>query len=86
MVENQVLERMSLVMQRVMENKLPLGGKQVIMFGDFHQLPPVVPFKYCLRCGRFLSKPPEYTCKDCPNGNADVVFYDEDKWAFKAPA
>jgi ATP-dependent DNA helicase PIF1 len=84
MVENQTLQRMNLVMQAILKDDRPFGGKQIIFTGDFHQLPPVKPFRSCLRCGRFLSKLPEHTCKDCPAGNAKVVFYDKDKWAFKA--
>jgi ATP-dependent DNA helicase PIF1 len=85
MVENQTLERMNLVIQAILEDDRPFGGKQVIFTGDFHQLPPVKPFDYCLQCGnQLLSKPPEHICKDCPAGNAEVVFYDEDKWAFEA--
>jgi ATP-dependent DNA helicase PIF1 len=86
MVENQTLERMNLVMQAILKDARPFGGKQIILTGDFHQLPPVKPFHSCLRCGRFLSKPPAHICKDCPAGNAEVVFYDQDKWAFKAAA
>jgi ATP-dependent DNA helicase PIF1 len=39
MVSSLMLERMNLVMQSIMENQRPFGGKQVMFTGDFHQLP-----------------------------------------------
>jgi ATP-dependent DNA helicase PIF1 len=84
-LENQTLERMNLVMQSIMSDNRPFGGIQVFFLGDFYQLPPVKPFHYCIKCGRFMSsKGLEYRCLDCPAGNAEVVFHEEDKWAFKA--
>ena len=84
MVENQHMERMNRVIQSIMEDSRPFGGKQVFLLGDFYQLPPVKPFQFCIMCGRFMSKPPAYRCQDCQAGNAHAIFYEGDKWAFKA--
>jgi len=43
-------------MQHVLGSQLPFGGKQVIFLGDFHQLPPVKPFEFCLYCGDPMRK------------------------------
>ena len=37
MVENQFLERLNLLMQYIFQTTKPMGGKQVIFVGDFHQ-------------------------------------------------
>jgi len=85
MLENQILEQMNRVMQSIREDGRPFGGVQMFFLGDFYQLPPVKPFPFCITCGGFMSpKGLEFTCQDCPTGNAGVVFYDGDKWAFKA--
>ncbi|KAJ8114082.1 hypothetical protein ONZ43_g4992 [Nemania bipapillata] len=83
MVENFHFERLNAVMQEARRSYKPFGGAQVIVTGDFHQLPPVKPFEYCLHCGEEL-KPnrseESYVCK------THGVFRDEDKWAFKSEA
>ncbi|CZR68706.1 related to 5`-3` DNA helicase [Phialocephala subalpina] len=83
MVENQFLERMSLILQQIRAPNLPFGGMQVIFLGDFHQLPPVKPFEHCLPCGKLMSKQPPYECEDC-TPTKQAAFKDKDKWAFKA--
>ncbi len=80
MVENLFLERMNIVMQGIMDDRRPFGGKQVILLGDFHQLPPVKPFETCLYCGLLMSKDPPFRCEKCP----EVSYNEGDKWAFKA--
>ena len=43
MVRADVLDAINEVMKNTLNSNLPFGGKQVIMFGDPFQLPPVVP-------------------------------------------
>jgi len=63
MVEGQFLERLNSLMQYVLQNLKPFGGKQVIFLGDFHQLPPVEPFEFCLCCGEaMINQKVEPTC------------------------
>ncbi|KAH0425472.1 hypothetical protein CcaCcLH18_10931 [Colletotrichum camelliae] len=82
MVENQFFERLSRVMCAIRDNSSPFGGVQIVVVGDFCQLPPVKPFEYCLRCGkRMIDVNNQWTCP----GDHDDVFEDRDKWAFKAP-
>jgi ATP-dependent DNA helicase PIF1 len=45
-----------MLMQHILGSPLPFAGKQVIFLGDFHQLPPVKPFEFCLVCGDPMSK------------------------------
>ena len=43
MVRADILDSINEIMKNTMGNELPFGGKQVIMFGDPFQLPPVIP-------------------------------------------
>ena len=87
MVENQFLERLNLLFQNVLKNKVPFGGKQVIFLGDFHQLPPVKPFQHCLQCGESIPVKQELVCvsQKCKGRENQPTFTSDDKWAFKAP-
>lgn len=101
MVENQFLERLNMLFQDVMDNqadpsgrpvlvtRLPFGGKQVIFLGDFHQLPPVKPFAFCLRCGEPIpdkqGHDPICISDYCKAVKDKVHFKPGDKWAFRAP-
>lgn len=83
MVENFHFERLNVIMQEARNSLEPFGGAQVVVTGDFHQLPPVKPFEHCITCGEELvpNRSQElYTCKK------HGIFHDEDKWAFKSEA
>lgn len=54
MVENHLFERLNRVMKDARGNERPFGGVQIIVTGDFCQLPPVKPFQYCMECGAEL--------------------------------
>ncbi|KAL3420323.1 ATP-dependent DNA helicase PIF1 [Phlyctema vagabunda] len=83
MVENQFLERMSLLMQRILGNRKPFGGKQVILLGDFHQLPPVKPFDFCFECGeKMVRLDPVCTKRNCMLFG--WPFNRGEKWSFKS--
>lgn len=86
MVEAQFLERLNSLMQRVLENSKPFGGVQVIFLGDFHQLPPVKPFEFCLHCGEVMANQKfEPICSSDKCERRGVAFKPGDKWAFRAP-
>lgn len=46
------LDRMNEMAKAVRGSDEPFGGIQIIMFGDFCQLPPVKPQDYCFECGK----------------------------------
>lgn len=87
MVENLHFERLDAIMREARgesNRHLPFGGVQLIVTGDFCQLPPVKPFEYCITCGSGLVQhavKPEYKCTKC-----DKVYHDMDKWAFRSKA
>lgn len=102
MVERDLLERLDMMMREARAgwraekgqvkqsshgHALPFGGAQVVVTGDFCQLPPVKPFRYCMYCGKDELKGHNMqdgrvlTCRMCKR-----VYKDEDKWAFSATA
>lgn len=108
MVENQFFERLGRVMRRIRREAAPknsqswmeaqgaFGGVQVMAVGDFCQLPPVEPFKYCLDCGSEMQQEnvgnsvrsyfcPKGVSDEGPQRNAHGYFMEHDKWAFKSP-
>ena len=83
MVENLHFERLNVIMKEARNSTKAFGGVQLIVTGDFCQLPPVKPFRHCIECGRELianREQTEYTCRQ------HGVFYDIDKWAFRSTA
>jgi hypothetical protein len=90
MVENLHFERLNEVMKEArldpkLEVQPAFGGAQMIVTGDFCQLPPVKPFQHCIDCGRELKEGSNldgatYTCP------RHGVYYDKDKWAFRSKA
>jgi ATP-dependent DNA helicase PIF1 len=95
MIENHHFERLNLILKAARDSKKPFGGVQLVVTGDFCQLPPVKPFQHCIQCGKDLrARGPKYTCPDetCPDSSvkASVKFYgpyyDDDKWTFRSAA
>ncbi|PIA99718.1 ATP-dependent DNA helicase PIF1 [Cercospora beticola] len=84
MVENHLLTRLSKIMQAARGRDLPFGGVQLVVTGDFCQLPPVKPFQFCMTCGREQIRkvgPRGETLYRCPlHGDCN----DDDKWAFRS--
>lgn len=65
------------------DRSLPFGGAQIVVTGDFCQLPPVKPFKYCLYCGGDELKGwAENNGKTLRCQKCRAEFHDKDKWAF----
>jgi ATP-dependent DNA helicase PIF1 len=86
MVENQFLERLNRLLQGILSSNAPFGGIQVILVGDFHQLPPVKPFQNCMECGEMMIRKNGYVCQTLKTTRCNQVpFKEGDKWAFKAP-
>ncbi|KAK8019359.1 hypothetical protein PG990_004497 [Apiospora arundinis] len=92
MVENLHFERLNKILQHALYNpnlsvQKAFGGIQIVVTGDFCQLPPVRPFEHCMECGKQLSK--RYYQGElsyaCPNPH-HPVWRDEDKWAFASDA
>jgi hypothetical protein len=52
MLENYTFERLNAIMQTARGSSKAFGGVQLVVTGDFCQLPPVKPFRTCITCGR----------------------------------
>lgn len=84
MVENHHFERLNEIMKEARGTQAQaFGGVQVVVTGDFAQLPPVKPYAYCLYCGRELIKKMDGAIYKCPQHGE---FHDDDKWAFRSSA
>ena len=83
MVENHILERLNRVMKSVRNKKKPFGGVQTIVAGDFCQLPPVRPFRFCVECGTELLRHSGGKLYECEKHGE---FHDGEKWAFCSDA
>ncbi|KAF3073175.1 ATP-dependent DNA helicase PIF1 [Trichoderma lentiforme] len=65
---------------------LPFGGTQIIVTGDFCQLPPVKPFTHCFECGSDLVRNRQQNTYKCPSIKCGASYHDDDKWAFRSKA
>ncbi|POS72195.1 PIF1 [Diaporthe helianthi] len=94
MVENLHFERLDQVMRAARHTKdfpaehRPFGGVQVIVTGDFAQLPPVRPFGHCIECGSEMRWHVDdeddseiYSC-----GRCKITYNVSDQWAFRSKA
>ncbi|KAL6822832.1 PIF1-like helicase domain-containing protein [Trichoderma sp. SZMC 28015] len=65
---------------------LPFGGTQIIVTGDFCQLPPVKLFSHCFECGSDLVPNRRQDIYTCPSTECGASYHDDDKWAFRSKA
>ena len=82
MLENLHFERLSHIMKSARGSDKAFGGVQIVVTGDFCQLPPVKPWEYCMHCGRTLETASPDTKQCLKHG----IFHDIDKWAFRSAA
>jgi len=85
MMENFYFERLNRAMKRARARKegyKPFGGVQVVISGDFCQLPPVLPMKFCLECGEPLKSITGNRKRCLEHGDFEL----SDQWAFKSAA
>jgi ATP-dependent DNA helicase PIF1 len=84
MVSSSFLDHVNVCLKHIRHSELPFGGIQVIVTGDFCQLPPVDPFQLCYHCGavtKFDRSEDEY---NCTNTRCKARFHHEDRWAFRS--
>lgn len=91
MVENLHFERLNILMKTARyDPTLPVqpafGGCQIVVTGDFCQLPPVKPFQHCLECGREMTSKVNDIAKLTHVCRLHGEYADEDKWAFRSNA
>lgn len=84
MLENHHFERLNRIMKYARRNNKAFGGVQLVVTGDWCQLPPVLPFEYCIQCGRTLKAASSSAeTKICPQHG---MIRDINKWAFRSDA
>ncbi|KAL6694491.1 PIF1-like helicase domain-containing protein [Trichoderma pleuroticola] len=91
MVEAMHFDRLNEIMKAAYSpfderSSLPFGGTQIIVTGDFCQLPPVKPFLHCFECGSDLVQNKQQQTYNCPNTECGASYHDDDKWAFRSKA
>ncbi|KAK4061888.1 hypothetical protein Trihar35433_9488 [Trichoderma harzianum] len=91
MVEAMHFDRLNEIMKAAWSpfderSTLPFGGTQIIVTGDFCQLPPVKPFTHCFECGSDLVSNKQQKIYKCPSTECGASYHDDDKWAFRSKA
>ena len=82
MMENHHFERLNRIMQSARDCDKAFGGVQIIVTGDFCQLPPVRPFQFCFVCGKSLVVAGSGRRRCAEHGDV----FDKDQWAFCSDA
>lgn len=91
MVESLHLERLNILMKTArhqprFREQPAFGGCQIVVTGDFCQLPPVKPFQHCLQCGKEMTQKAGKGGKLLHVCKQHGEYPDEDKWAFRSKA
>ena len=82
MMENHHFERLNRILQAARDCDRAFGGVQMIVTGDFCQLPPVKPFQFCFVCGKSLVAVASGKRRCAKHGDV----FDQDMWAFCSDA
>jgi len=84
MVDNLFLQRLDALMKHARKQDKPFGGVQMVITGDFCQLPPVQPFETCIDCGEEEEMRETGTSHVCLGCNRSYEY--KDQWAFNSEA